>query len=92
MLNTKLPVVPARLTAPVVVPVSIPTPPKSKLQRFEEVLLQELQRRPNTAHHRKQCILDITAKADFKELTFQEIDQALARVDQLFPPPPSKYR
>ena len=67
------------------VPRQVVSPANSKLERFEEELMRALQNRPNSAEYRKQCILDVKARAEFKALTYHEIDQVRERIDRLWP-------
>ena len=84
MLSTKLAAPPPARPSEAVSKPIVP-PGNSKLERFEEELMRAMQNRPNSADHRKQCILDVKARAEFKALTYQEIDKVRERIDRLWP-------
>ncbi len=84
MLSTRLaaspPAPPSEAVSRQVVP-----PANSKLERFEEELMLALQKRPNSPDHRRQCILDVKARAEFKGLTYHDVDQVRERIDRRWP-------
>ncbi|MGC2659223.1 MAG: DEAD/DEAH box helicase [Bryobacteraceae bacterium] len=68
-------------------PQKVVTAVVSKLERFEEELMRALGGKANSAENRKQCVLDVKGRTEFKSLTYQEVDQVCERIDRLWPVP-----